>query len=320
MNETGNNPSSFQHGLLNQIGALRGYLRRGLAYARHQGIFAAIRHSRNTAAVRRTLRLRDSAQFEEYRKAVNSLEFDVFDTSRPIHLHDLNAQEREAYVDICDIVAQTPESITQLRRCMEYLLDNQIPGDFVECGVYKGAGPYVIAKVLQENGAQDRRIWLYDTFEGMPEPDPEVDIHVNPRRPGDHAHAEWLRTRIEADGQASEFMRSPLDTTRAFVLRSGYPDEYLEFVKGMVEETIPDRIPERIALLRLDTDFYSSTRHELNHLYPRLVPGGILIIDDYGAFAGARKAVDEYFAEIGEAMCLFRIDEHVRAGIKMKKI
>jgi hypothetical protein len=170
----------------------------------------------------------------EYRRAVSALNFDVFDSGRPIHLHDLNPEEREVYVDVTDIAAQTPESIAQLRRCMEYILTNQIPGDFVECGVYKGAGPYVITKILRESGVLNRRVWLYDTFEGMPE-------------------------------------------AKDYVLRSGYPEENLEFVKG-----------------------------------------GVIIIDDYGAFAGARKAVDEYFAGIGEAICLFRIDEHVRAGIKMK--
>jgi O-methyltransferase len=213
----------------------------------------------------------------EYRRAVSALNFDVFDSGRPIHLHDLNPEEREVYVDVTDIAAQTPESIAQLRRCMEYILTNQIPGDFVECGVYKGAGPYVITKILRESGVLNRRVWLYDTFEGMPEVDQQVDLHVNPRRQGDHAYEEWSRTRISPDSQASNFMRSPIEVTKDYVLRSGYPEENLEFVKG-----------------------------------------GVIIIDDYGAFAGARKAVDEYFAGIGEAICLFRIDEHVRAGIKMK--
>jgi O-methyltransferase len=86
-------------------------------------------------------------------------------------------------------------------------------------------------------------------------------------------------------------------------------------VKGKVEDTIPANIPERIALLRLDTDFYRSTRHELEHLYPRLERGGVLIIDDYGAYVGARQATDEYFAS--RPFLLNRIDEHVRCGVKL---
>jgi hypothetical protein len=88
------------------------------------------------------------------------------------------------------------------------------------------------------------------------------------------------------------------------------------FIKGKVEETIPEQAPAQIALLRLDTDWYESTYHELVHLYPRLSPGGILIIDDYGHWAGARKAVDEYFAEHRLNLFLHRIDYTGRICIK----
>ena len=83
---------------------------------------------------------------------------------------------------------------------------------------------------------------------------------------------------------------------RELLIGTGYPEEQLHFVRGPVEQTIPDEAPEHLALLRLDTDWYESTRHELEHLFPRLVPGGVLILDDYGHWDGARKAVDEFFA------------------------
>ncbi len=97
---------------------------------------------------------------------------------------------------------------------------------------------------------------------------------------------------------------------------TGYPEERLHFVKGKVEETIPGDLPGKIALLRLDTDWYESTRHELEHLWPLLVPGGVLIIDDYGHWAGARRAVDEFFADRVDAPLLNRVDYTARVGVK----
>ena len=90
----------------------------------------------------------------------------------------------------------------------------------------------------------------------------------------------------------------------------------VEFVQGRVENTLPAAAPPEIALLRLDTDWYESTRHELEHLYPRLVDGGVLIVDDYGYWQGARQAVDEYFGETGEAILLNRIDDTGRIAVK----
>ena len=103
---------------------------------------------------------------------------------------------------------------------------------------------------------------------------------------------------------------------KANLASTGYPEDRLIYVKGVVEETIPEVAPDRIALLRLDTDWYRSTRHELDHLYPRLTTGGFLIIDDYGAYAGARQATDEYFAEKGNRPYLNRIDTAARIAVK----
>jgi hypothetical protein len=100
------------------------------------------------------------------------------------------------------------------------------------------------------------------------------------------------------------------------VLGVGYPEERIHFVPGRVEETLPQNAPKDIALLRLDTDWYASTKHELQHLYPRLVPGGVLIVDDYGYWQGARQAVDEYLSENGLALLLNRIDHTARIAVK----
>ena len=114
----------------------------------------------------------------------------------------------------------------------------------------------------------------------------------------------------------SGWLVSTLEQTRSNVLSTGYPESRITLVKGMVEDTIPAVAPEQIAFLRLDTDFYVSTKHELEHLYRRIAPGGVLIIDDYGAFKGARKAVDEFFANFQHPPFLHRVDSNVRLAIK----
>lgn len=171
-----------------------------------------------------------------------------------------------------------------LYKMLHSLLDHNIPGDLVECGVWKGGSCMLMACVLLQRGETHRRIWLYDTFEGMTKPG-EAD--------GDFENAEWKR--LQREGEASNWCRSPLEEVQANIQSTGYPPQHLVYVKGKVEETIPDAIPAQIALLRLDTDWYESTRHELQHLFPLLSQRGVLLIDDYGAWQGARKATDEFF-------------------------
>jgi hypothetical protein len=107
-----------------------------------------------------------------------------------------------------------------------------------------------------------------------------------------------------------------LEQVQAVVDRSGYPTELVRLVPGRVEDTVPRHAPGQIALLRLDTDWYESTRHELEHLYPRLASGGVIIVDDYGHWEGCRRAVDEYFGEHGEPLLLTRLDYTGRMAIK----
>lgn len=98
--------------------------------------------------------------------------------------------------------------------------------------------------------------------------------------------------------------------------RTDYPSERTHLVKGRVEDTVPSEAPERIAVLRLDTDWYESTRHEMEQLFPRLPPGGVLILDDYGHWQGSRRAVDEYLAAEGLHLLLQRIDYTGRIATK----
>lgn len=158
-----------------------------------------------------------------------------------------------------------------------------------------------VARTLLEEGDTTRDLWLYDTFTRMPPPG-ERDFDIW----GRHASSYFEGPVDPHDTDGYRYL--PLDEVRMLLESTGYPPERLHFVAGMVEETIPGETPDQIALLRLDTDWYESTAHELSHLYPRLVEGAILIIDDYGQFTGARDAVDEYLDALPAPPFLHRID------------
>lgn len=163
------------------------------------------------------------------------------------------------------------------------------------------------ARTLLEIDVTDRELYLYDTFEGMPPPT-EEDRDYN----GISAEAQLLNQK-KGTGVWCE---ASLDDVRSNMVSTGYPSERIHYVQGIVENTIPASLPVKIALLRLDTDWYASTKHELEHLYPLLEPGGVLLIDDYGHWQGARQAVDEYFAKIGTVPLLARIDSTCRCFVK----
>jgi O-methyltransferase len=185
-----------------------------------------------------------------------------------------------------------------------------IPGDLVECGVWRGGSVLAMVLVLQEIGAE-RDIHLYDTFEGMTEPTAEdVSLH------GQSATELWEETGGRPWRELFDPESFSEDSVRELLLGTGYPAERLHLVRGPVEETLPQSAPDRIALLRLDTDWYESTRHELHHLYPRLTDGGVLIVDDYGHWDGVRRAVDEYFATEAEPLLLARTDYTGRMAVK----
>jgi hypothetical protein len=189
-----------------------------------------------------------------------------------------------------------------------------VPGAFVECGVWRGGSVLAMVLKLQSLGRTDREIHLYDTFEGMTAP----SEHDTSRYEGP-ATATWAESTARGErAWGHVFGAEVFDerSVRALLVATGYPEERLHIVKGPVEDTIPEQAPSEVALLRLDTDWYESTRHELEHLYPRLHPGGVLIIDDYGHWEGARQAVDEYFDGSAAPILLNRIDYTGRVGVK----
>ena len=182
-----------------------------------------------------------------------------------------------------------PERVFHLTRSVEYVVRNKLPGAFVECGVWRGGSMMCVAYTLLRLGVSDRDLYLFDTFEGMPPP-----------RAVDRLHDGTPAADVLASSASDSWYwaRATLDEVRQNMKKTGYPEAHLHFVRGKVEDTVPEQAPDEIAVLRLDTDWYSSTLHELAHLYPRLTTNGVLIIDDYGWWQGAKQAVDEYMNEL----------------------
>jgi O-methyltransferase len=205
----------------------------------------------------------------------------------------------------------SPRRIAALCDSVEYAVRAEVPGAIVECGVWKGGSMMAAALTLMRVGATDRDLYLFDTFAGMP---PPAEEDTPSAYDGYHPMRHWRR-RQHAEGH-STWHHVPAATVRAAVLSTGYPAERVHLVEGRVEDTLPAAAPPEIAVLRLDTDWYASTRHEMEHLYPRLSPGGALIVDDYGHYEGARRAVDEYLSAHGERLLLSRIDYTGRVAVK----
>jgi O-methyltransferase len=245
----------------------------------------------------------DIGRFQE-----NALQYSPL---RPRIYADFSRDERVIFSAARSNLCGSPEAIVTLARAVDHVVKHGISGAFVECGVYMGGNIEVMIRALQRHGISDCDIYLYDTFAGMPKPEERDDEAISGAKKSWEAH----RTKEDGD-RGSNWMKAGVELVRQRLDPLGYPERHLHFVKGMVEDTIPETMPEKIAILRLDTDFYASTKHELQHLYPRLSPGGILIIDDYGAFPGSRQATDEYAAEHGLDWFLHRVDAHVRLVVK----
>jgi hypothetical protein len=224
-------------------------------------------------------------------------------------LKDVSAEEMALLNKVRPFTMTSPARCLALMRAVDYLTKYHIPGDFVECGVWKGGSSMIMAEKLKSMGQTKTQLYLYDTYEGMSEPT-LMDKSIDGRSADEQLAA------ANKDEATSVWCYSTLEEVEQNVLSTGYPAANLHFVKGKVEDTIPQTMPDKIALLRLDTDWYESTKHELIHLFPRLVVGGILIIDDYGHWEGCRKAVDEYFAEHKTQIFLSRIDYTGRIAVK----
>jgi O-methyltransferase len=202
------------------------------------------------------------------------------------------------------------DRVAALCTSVDYIVDHGIPGAFVECGVWRGGSLMAILLRLRQRGISDRDVVGFDTFVGHTKPTRE-DVDYEGKAEG------RIVKRLGKEIDITHFDEVSRDQVFAVLASTGYPPERIHLVAGPVEDTLPSHAPETIALLRLDTDYYVSTRHELEHLYPRIPIGGVLIIDDYGHFKGARKAVDEYLK--GHRILLQRVDYSCRLAIKQQE-
>lgn len=232
-------------------------------------------------------------------------------SEEPSSWPDVPARFVETWTKVRPYTMTSPERIVALCEAVRYIHEKGIAGSVVECGVWKGGSMMAVADTLIDAGDTSRELYLFDTFEGMAPPT-ENDVDA-----AGHSAESLLRESDKAQAD-SVWCCAGLEEVRRAVESTGYPAGRVHYVKGMVEHTIPQAAPDSIALLRLDTDWYESTRHEMEHLFPRLAKGGVLIIDDYGHWQGARKAVDEYLASHGIRMLLNRIDYTGRIAVKIE--
>lgn len=213
---------------------------------------------------------------------------------------DYDDEAKEIIRAVKPYTMTSPERLNAFILATRHVVRHDIPGDIVECGVWRGGSMQACAKALLSAGDTERDLYLFDTYEGMTPPTAE-DL----RRDGKSAE-ELLK--LQGKDRPIWAVAS-LDDVKAGFENVPYPKERVHYVQGRVEETVPREAPERISVLRLDTDWYASTKHELEELYPRLVSGGVLLIDDYGYWQGSRQAVDEFLDKTGERLLLLRMDE-----------
>jgi hypothetical protein len=206
------------------------------------------------------------------------------------------------------------ERLVALLYAVRHISSRKIPGDLVECGVWRGGSMMAVALALKAIGETDRELYLFDTFEEIPSPTTNLDIDVLGRT------ASFLHERAKKRNKGIPAKTASLQEVKENMLSTGYPENKIHFIKGKVEQTIPYPGLSEIALLRLDTDYYESTVHELNYLFPILSVGGALIIDDYGHWQGAKIAVNKYFDKHQQyPIFLHRIDYTGRIAIKCSR-
>lgn len=223
---------------------------------------------------------------------------------------EFNNEFKEILANVKDYTMVSVERLYSNYNASLYISKNNIAGSIVECGVWKGGSSMMMLNTLKNRKDESRDVYLYDTYEGMSEPT-EFDKKTGSTT---LAMEKWKEMSQE---EYNEWCYSSIEEVQKNVKSVGYDLSKVHFIKGKVEDTIPATLPEKISILRLDTDWYESTKHEMVHLFPRLVSGGVLIIDDYGSWEGARKAIDEYIEHNSIKILLNRIDSTGRIAIKL---
>ncbi|MDD5192839.1 MAG: macrocin O-methyltransferase [Candidatus Nanoarchaeia archaeon] len=215
----------------------------------------------------------------------------------------------EIYQKVKDYTTGSKERLYSLYNSINYIIDAGLEGDFVECGVWKGGCCMLIALTLLKRGINNRKIWLYDTFLGMTKPtDEDYDLLKGEKR-----IKVWEKRR---EGEFSDYAKAEIDSVKKNMFITDYPKKNLMFIKGKVEDTLKVSKPKKICLLRLDTDWYESTKIEMEELYPLLEDKGVLISDDFRCLAGTKKAIIDYFKDNDINLLINRTDDHSIIAIK----
>lgn len=259
---------------------------------------------RARAKTRRIARGRRYDEVLALRRRVKSLQDKVAKNDR--QFDDVDADVLATFEAVRPFTMTGRGKVIALVHAVKHVARANVPGAIVECGVWRGGSMHAIARTLAAEGVTDRDLYLFDTFTGMTEPT-EKDVRTDGR-----VAADMLATASKTKWIWAVASREDVEDG---LRKLSYPWERFHLVEGPVEETIPQQAPDTIALLRLDTDWYESTRHELEHLYDRLVSGGVLIIDDYGSWQGSKQATDEFLAGLKEPLLLHRAGR-ARIGVK----
>lgn len=220
-------------------------------------------------------------------------------------LVDISEKDKEILNIIQGYTMTSCERQLALISAVRYVVKAHIPGIFVECGVWRGGSSMAIALTLLQEGVHDKDVYLFDTFSGMTAPS-DVDVACD-----------GVTASLKLHQEEAVWCRASRTDVEANMAATGYPMARIKFVEGPVEETISSDFPNHpIAVLRLDTDWYESTKHELVHLFHMVSTGGVIIVDDYGHWNGARAAVDEYLSLNNISCYMHRIDYTGRMIIK----
>ena len=233
----------------------------------------------------------------------------LFARVREKEFPDVPAWQHDIRNTVAPFTMTSKDRTLSLTEAISYISKARIPGAIVECGVWRGGSMMTCALTLMHQGNTERELYLFDTFSGMTLPT-AVDV--------DHAGISATKTikKFLSRPDKPGWCEASIDDVRTNMQSTGYPMHNIRLVQGPVENTIPENAPSQIALLRLDTDWYESTKHELEHLYDRVPTGGVVIVDDYGHWAGARKATDEFLRDRNIDCLLYRVDYTARMFIK----
>ena len=202
--------------------------------------------------------------------------------------YDKRARENGADWPMFGFTMIGTKRLDNIEECIEKVLDDKIEGDFVECGVWRGGASILARAALDAYGGSDRIVWLADSFEGMPK-----------RQTSD-------LTDLALDGVS--YLAVSLEDVKSNFSKFDLLDDRVKFIKGWFADSLPKSSIEKISVLRLDADYYSSTMDALNELYDKVSPGGYIIVDDYHVFTSCKAAITDFLASRAASPSLIEID------------